>query len=152
MASSGPADGIDQGLSLLFERAEENWKKALSNMVKTVLDTVLGNASGSSSQEDTYLIALDGKAAIPGKQEESFVPVRIDLSVWTYDLKSFGVVDEAQNAIVYVAKKSLINYKDLDRSTVDQMLKNIGMEKALREDLIKQIEDDKKLMKKPITM
>lgn len=142
MSSKGPASGISSGIDLFFNNAEDRWKKGIQNMIEVALNTVLGNASGSSSEDTSYIIALDGKQAT-SSTEESLVPVRLDISFWTYDLKSIGIIDEAKSAIVYCARKSLIDYSDLNTITIDQMLKNLGMEKALREELIKQIESDK---------
>jgi hypothetical protein len=145
MASSGPADGIDRALNGLLKDAEKNWKDAVRDLVTIGVNTVLGNASGGVQESHYYIIALDGHAAGANGSEETYVPVRLDYRLWAYDLQSKGIVDQATHAIAYHARKSIVDYEKVPSPLqMELSLKDIGMPKALREEIIKMVESYRK--------
>lgn len=152
MSSQGAASGITKSIDNLMHNAEKEWKDALSSIIEVALNTLLGNASGASAQTNAYIIALDGHED-PDTHEKAYTPVRIDYCIWTYDLKSVGLLDIAQNALVCVSKKSLLDYSNIDISTVDQMLISLGIsKKSLRQEIIEQIKEDKKNDNSPVNL
>lgn len=143
VSSKGPAEGITNAVSLLLQNAEQNWKKAVGDLVNNTLNVLLGGATGASSTETYYIIALDGHDADSSKTppvEETYVPVRIDYSLWVYNFRRQGLTEAVESAVVYHARRATLDY-DAIPSTVqmDQSLKDIGLPKQQREDVIKQI-------------
>ncbi len=143
VSSKGPAEGITSAVSLLLQNAEQNWKKAVGDLVNTALNVLLGGATGASSTATYYIIALDGHAADPSKTppiEETYVPVRIDYALWVYNFKRQGLTETVESAVVYHARRSTLDYNAIPGTVqMDQALKDIGLPKQQRDDLIKQI-------------
>jgi hypothetical protein len=146
VTSKGPAEGIKSALSGLLQNAEENWKQSVGELVNTALNAMLGGAAGGSTTKTYYIIALDGHAADPSKTppvEETYVPVRIDYSLWVYNFNRTGITDMAQSAVVYRARKATLDYDSIPSSVqLEQILKNIGLPKAQRDELRALIEAD----------
>ncbi len=143
LSSSGPAKGIDEAVSALLANAEENWRKAVSDIVATGANILLGQASGGAREKSYYVIALDGHAAT-ATSEETYVPVRIDYCAWVYDLRSSGIVDEATHAMAYHARKSIVDFESCpSTSQMELSLKDIGTPSALRRQIIDMVERDR---------
>jgi hypothetical protein len=71
------------------------------------------------------------------------VPVRIDYSLWVYNFNRTGITDMAQSAVVYRARKATLDYDSIPSSVqLEQILKNIGLPKAQRDELRALIEAD----------
>lgn len=143
VSSKGPADGIGSAVNLLLQNAEQNWKKAVGDLVNTALNVLLGAATGASSTATYYIIALDGHAADPSKTppvEETYVPVRIDYALWVYNFRRQGLTETVESAVVYHARRSTLDFAAMPGTVqMDQALKDIGLPKQQRDDLIKSI-------------
>lgn len=143
LSSSGPAKGIDDAVDALLVNAEENWRKAVSGIVGTGMNTLLGQAKGGAKEKTYYVIALDGRAAT-ATSEETYVPVRIDYCAWVYDLKSSGIVDQATHAFAYHARKSVVDFENCPSTLqMELSLKDIGTPSALRKQIIDMVERDR---------
>lgn len=145
ITEQSPSNGIKSAISNLLHEPEKKWQDALTSIVNTALDTLIGNAFGTSSNKSLYLITLDGHAADPSKGiEETYVPVRIDYCIWTYNFSSKGIKDAANSAVAYYAQSSLLDYSNIPSNLqIDQSLKLIGIQKTYREEIIKQIEEER---------
>lgn len=146
VSSKGPSEGIKSALDLFLQDAENRWKEGVSKLINSALDTLLGSAEGASQNVAYYLIALDGHAKDEEKQsEETYVPVRIDYSLWVYNFKKEGLKDTVESALAYHARKSLLDYSKIpSRIQIEQSLKNIGTPKELRNEIIEMIESERK--------
>ncbi|WP_426808048.1 hypothetical protein ABOC32_16885 [Pseudomonas sp. WOUb67] len=145
MSSSGPSAGIKNAVDSLLHSPEAKWRDALTGLIGTALDTLIGNSSGASSNKKLYLIALDGHAADRDKGiEETYVPVRIDYCLWTYNFESSGISDVATHAIAYYAQTSLLDYSNIPSNLqIDQSLKLIGIPQEYRNAIIEQVEKER---------
>ena len=147
VSSKGPADGISKAVGLLLQNAEQNWKQAVGDLVNTALNVLLGAASGASSTQTYYIIALDGHGADPSKTppvEETYVPVRIDYALWVYNFRRQGLTETVESAVAYHARRSTLDYEAIPSTVqMDQVLKDIGLPRQQREELIQQITADK---------
>jgi hypothetical protein len=140
VTSKGPSDGIKDAVNNFLQDAETRWKEGVENLIGTALNTLLGSASGATSNCHYYIIALDGHAA-SNDSEETYVPVRIDYSLWVYNFKREGITTTQQSALAYHARKSLLDYSKIPSEIqIEQSLKNIGTPKALRDEIIKMID------------
>lgn len=144
VSSKGPSEGIKSALDLFLQDAENRWKEGVSKLINTALNTLLGSAAGASQNAAYYLIALDGHAK-DEQSEETYVPVRIDYSLWVYNFKKEGLKDTVESALAYHARKSLLDYSKIpSRIQIEQSLKNIGTPKELRNEIIEMIESERK--------
>lgn len=144
VSSSVPTNGITGAVDDLLRDPEQNWREVVSKLVKTAVDVLLGSAEGACSERTAYLIALDGHAARDGN-ESTFTPVRIDYCCWIYDLKSSGLVEDAQHAVAYHIRKSLLDYSNVPgRVQIEYSLRDIGVPKGERDECIAMIEEERK--------
>jgi hypothetical protein len=143
VSAKGPAEGIGNAVGLLLKNAEANWKEAVGSLITTALNVLLGSASGATSTETYYIIALDGHAADPKAVpplEETYVAVRIDYSLWVYNFRREGLTQTVESAVVYSARRSTLDYEHMpSKLQIDQSLKDIGMPKAQRDQLLQQL-------------
>lgn len=153
MSSSGPAAGITNAIDGLLHEPEKKWKDALTGVISVALNALLGNAKGASSNKKLYLITLDGHAADPEKGiEETYVPVRIDYCLWTYNFESSGITDIATSAVAYYAQSSLLDYANIPSNLqIEQSLKIIGIPEAYRKEILAQVEKER-VLKRPINL
>jgi hypothetical protein len=143
VSSKGVSEGISNALNSFLSDAEPRWKEGVKNLIGTAVNALLGAAKGASSNKSFYLIALDGHAANE-TQEESYVPVRIDYCLWVYNFKREGITDTVESALVYQARKSLLDFENIpSHLQIDMALKNIGTPKALRDELIEYLKNEK---------
>lgn len=143
VSSKGPADGIETALDAFLQDAEDRWKDGVKALINTALNVLLGAASGASENVAYYIIALDGHAKTQDS-EETYVPVRLDYSLWVYNFQREGITDDVESALAYHARKSLLDYTDIpSRIQIEQSLKNIGTPKALRDEVIGMIEEER---------
>jgi hypothetical protein len=147
VASKGPSEGIKNAVGLLLKNAEQNWKEAVGDLVTSALNVLLGSAAGATSTDTYYIIALDGHAANPSADppvEENYVAVRIDYSLWVYNFRREGITDSVESAVVYAARRSTLDYENMPSTLqIEQSLKDIGMPKQLRDELLSQLTKSK---------
>lgn len=143
ISSKGASEGISSVVDAFLGDAEKRWKEGVKSLIGTALNSLLGKASGATSSAQFYLIALDGhsaKSTTEENQEETYVPVRIDYSLWVYSFKREGLTHQVESALVYHAQKSLLDYQNIpSKIQIEQSLKSIGVPKKLREETIQMI-------------
>lgn len=75
MAASGPADGISKVINSLLGGQDVNWKSALSSMLKSALDAILGEAKTGEAYRAEYVITMAGHAKTD-TEPDTRLPVR----------------------------------------------------------------------------
>jgi len=143
VSSKGASEGISKALDSFLSDAEPRWKDGVKNLIGTAINSLLGAATGASSNTTFYIIALDGHAATE-TEEESYVPVRIDYCLWVYNFKREGITETVESALVYQARKSLLDFENIpSKLQIEMALKNIGTPKSLRDEIIKYLDSNK---------
>ena len=145
VSSKGPSEGISKALDYFMNDTEPRWKDGIKSLINSAVNSLLGTASGASSNSTFYVIALDGHAADEEKGiEETYVPIRIDYCIWVYNFKREGITNTVESALVYQATKSLVDLENIpSKLQIEMALKNIGTPEKLRKEFIEFIEAEK---------
>lgn len=145
VSSTGPAAGITDAVNGLLQNAQENWKSAVGGLVGVALNTLLGQAAGSSQDTALYIVALDGKPASPENPNNSLSPIRIDYCLWAYNVSDSSIKDTVSAAVAYTARKYIVDLHALpDILTLRFVLQSIGTPADMVDQWIDAVEELKK--------
>ena len=121
-------DAID-----MFFNGEDEVKQGFQKLIKTALDTLIGNTAMGEHEEKMFFI-----------YPENFAIVRVDVKCYKYCFSSSGIIANTENIFCYTMAKSIVDHTKV---SIDELLymvtEMIGSDKL--DDVEKFVEQLKKV-------
>jgi hypothetical protein len=112
--ASSITDTVQSVVNVVTSDADENKSKNISSMVGKVVGGILGEASGKETEKRKYIVFTEGLSI-----------VRLDMHVWTKDIKASGLFKtEQERVVVLTLFKSTIDISKLKLNTFLSLYQN----------------------------
>ena len=92
----------------MFFNGEDEVKQGFQKLIKTALDTLIGNTAMGEHEEKMFFI-----------YPENFAIVRVDVKCYKYCFSSSGVIANTENVFCYTMAKSIVDHTKV---SIDELL------------------------------
>lgn len=98
---------IKEAINMFFNGGDDV-KQGFQKMIRTALDTLIGNTAMGEHEEKMFFV-----------YPENFAIVRVDVKCYKYCFSSTGVIANTENIFCYTMAKSIVDHKKI---TIDELL------------------------------
>lgn len=92
----------------MFFNGGDDVKQGFQKLIKTALDTLIGNTSMGEHEEKMFFV-----------YPENFAIVRVDVKCYKYCFSSTGIIANTENVFCYTMAKSIVDHTKI---TIDELL------------------------------